>query len=229
MANKLYNEDSIRDIASAIREKNGTANTYNVAEMGQAIRSIQTESGGITPTGTIQINTNGTHDVTQYASASVNVPTGITPSGDITITENGSYDVTQFANAIVNVATGGGGGVSIGPWHTGTFQVPDVNGVGYQTNGVSITVTHNLGFAPTKIMIMADEYTDSETFKGKAAVLGSCQMAAITNTVRKQDGTITYSNTAYITNITDTTFDFGGAPAAYYLPCAWTYRWFAMA
>lgn len=46
MANKLYEENSIRDIASAIREKNGTANTYNVAEMGQAIRGIPTNGAG---------------------------------------------------------------------------------------------------------------------------------------------------------------------------------------
>ena len=79
MANKLYNEEAISDIAVAIREKNGTENTYNVAEMGQAIRNISVGDGGITP------------------------------SGEITITENGRFDVTSFASAFVNIASGGGG------------------------------------------------------------------------------------------------------------------------
>ena len=44
MANKLYEENSIRDIANAIREKNLTTNTYTVAEMGNAIRNIKASS-----------------------------------------------------------------------------------------------------------------------------------------------------------------------------------------
>lgn len=43
MANKLYEESSIRDIAAAIREKNGSSNTYTVAQMGKAVREITTE------------------------------------------------------------------------------------------------------------------------------------------------------------------------------------------
>ena len=47
--NKFYS-----DIASAIRSKNGTANTYLPEEMASAIMSIS-GGGGITPTGTITI------------------------------------------------------------------------------------------------------------------------------------------------------------------------------
>lgn len=35
---KLYEEASVQDIAAAIREKNGTATKYKVAEMGDAVR-----------------------------------------------------------------------------------------------------------------------------------------------------------------------------------------------
>lgn len=42
MVKKLYTEESIQDIADAIREKNGSTDTYKVAEMSGAIRAIPT-------------------------------------------------------------------------------------------------------------------------------------------------------------------------------------------
>lgn len=40
MSKKLYEESSIRDIANAIREKNGTTTNYKVAEMGAAVTAL---------------------------------------------------------------------------------------------------------------------------------------------------------------------------------------------
>ena len=71
-------------------------------------KSSSAGGGGITPTGTKTITSNGKHDVTAYAEADVQVPIPETPSGKkvIEVTENGvtTHDVSSFAQAEVNVA-----------------------------------------------------------------------------------------------------------------------------
>lgn len=76
----------------------------------------------VVPSGTKQIAQNGTHDVTQYASAEVNVPNNYTAadegkvvsSGALvaqtsqTIDENGTYDTTTKNEVVVDVQSGGG-------------------------------------------------------------------------------------------------------------------------
>jgi hypothetical protein len=52
---------------------------------------VNVPSSGITPTGTLNITTNGTHNVYNYASAKVNVPTSDPVLRTISITENGTY------------------------------------------------------------------------------------------------------------------------------------------
>ena len=75
MAKVAITESYLEDIADAIREKTGLSTaTFKPSEMANAISSIS--GGGITPTGTINITTNGTHDVTTYASAYVSVSGG---------------------------------------------------------------------------------------------------------------------------------------------------------
>lgn len=56
----------------------------------------------ITPVGTININQNGTYDVTNYNEAVVETPV---PSGTLDITTNGQYDVTSYVTANVNCPT----------------------------------------------------------------------------------------------------------------------------
>lgn len=64
--------DSLYDIGNAIRSKLGVTTKYHPNQMAGVIELI--EGGGITPTGTKNITSNGVFDVTQFASAAVNVP-----------------------------------------------------------------------------------------------------------------------------------------------------------
>ena len=80
------------------------------------------EAGSIKPTGTKDITSNGTHDVTSYASASVNVPipTGyIKPAGTKNITSNGTHNVKEYENVLVNVESTGTGGIT----PSGTIEI----------------------------------------------------------------------------------------------------------
>ncbi len=74
MAKVLVTDIHLTDIANAIRDKNGSTDTYKPSEMANAISNIETGGGGITPSGELPITENGVYDVTNYASANVNVP-----------------------------------------------------------------------------------------------------------------------------------------------------------
>ncbi len=80
------------DTTKTIEEKLSTVKT--------SLSNIKTSivNKGQTPSG----------DITTYATAIDNISTGITPTGTISITENGTHDVTNYASAEVNVASSGG-------------------------------------------------------------------------------------------------------------------------
>lgn len=76
----LITKQYLTDIADAIRSKNGTEETYTPAEMSDAIENIKTD--GITPAGGLDITTEGTHDVTKYASVDVDISSSMTATAD---------------------------------------------------------------------------------------------------------------------------------------------------
>lgn len=122
MAKVAITEQYLTDIADAIRTKTGlSTQLFYPSEMAPAIMTIS-GSGGITPTGSISITENGTHDVTAYASANVSVPNSYSASdegkvvsggqlvtqGSATYNSNNTYDTTLISSVTVNVSGGGG-------------------------------------------------------------------------------------------------------------------------
>jgi hypothetical protein len=97
MAQVLVTESSLISIGRAIRQKNGEETTYLPSEMADAIIDLPTYPE---PTGTLEINENGTVNIKDKEYVKVDVDQ---PSGSVIISQNGTYDVKDKEYAIVYV------------------------------------------------------------------------------------------------------------------------------
>lgn len=115
--NKLYKEEDIQAIGNAIRTKGGTSTLLKVEDMAQAIADIPE------PTGTEEIDENGTYNISSKKYVAVNVPqTGIEPQGTFPITQNGTYNIRQYERVDVAVE---GGKIKVNPTYRDTIIIPD--------------------------------------------------------------------------------------------------------
>lgn len=71
MSNVLIEKNKLDILATAISNKSGEPLKLTLDEMVEAVDGIETGSGGITPTGNIDITQAGVTDVTNYATATV--------------------------------------------------------------------------------------------------------------------------------------------------------------
>ena len=97
MANSLSNSNNTVTVQASL------ISTIKSALNGKAAGDGE---GGIIPSGTKTINSNGVHDVTLYEKANVNVPIPdgyIKPNGVKSIIENGVHDATEYESVSVNV------------------------------------------------------------------------------------------------------------------------------
>lgn len=181
MANKLYNDDSIKAIANAIRAKLGTTAKYTIAQMASAINSIVTEPEledvTITPTESQQTKTPtkyGFSKVIVNAISNTFVGSGITRRTSADMTASGA-SVTAPAGYYASSAS-----KSVASGSAGT---PSANKSAVSNHSVTITptVTNTTG------------YINGGTKTGTAATVSASELVSGSET-KTENGTYDVTN-----------------------------------
>lgn len=196
MANKLYEETSIQNIADAIRGRNGTSDTYKVSQMASAITALTISDGEGSPTTgistTVELDfSNGNQTVTPEDGKFFSKVTVLKP--DTLIPENIAKDV-DVAGIVGTLITSGSKGA--------VFASGSFSGAGYPNR-----ITHNLGVIPDVFIVYSTTYTTSNiqlmaavgfssSFKAKVPSLASC--IAVRKPASSTSMNIVASNSSYI-------------------------------
>ena len=117
MANKLYEEASVKSIADAIRSKNGTTTKYKIGEMSAAIQAI-TGAESVTwhqcPEAVRNYIANVTYDPSDYSTSHISqyvqADAGAADSKPIGVTAGGKTYYNEIPNEATPFAEGGAAG-----------------------------------------------------------------------------------------------------------------------